>query len=167
MRDLRIKMVLLRSMVAGRCRCEFKCTVSKGIGVIGTLNIDCEIFTDNMSTLVQFLFPCDSLITYMHNFLSYWSIEITSIYSEGHWPIILSFKISFDHYVDVIITAMMSQITSLTIVCSTDAGSDRRKQSSASLAFLQGIHRGPVNSPHKGPLTQKMFPFDDVIMMSV
>ena len=27
-----------------------------------------------------------------------------------------------------------------------------------------GIHRGPVNSPHKGPVTWKMFPFDDVIM---
>ena len=35
----------------------------------------------------------------------------------------------------------------------------------ASLAFVQGIHRGPVNSPHKGPVTRKMFPFDDVIMV--
>ena len=26
---------------------------------------------------------------------------------------------------------------------------------------------GPVNSPHKGPVTRKMFPFDDVIMASV
>ena len=29
---------------------------------------------------------------------------------------------------------------------------------------MRGIHRGPVNSPHKGPVTRKMFPFDDVIM---
>ena len=29
-----------------------------------------------------------------------------------------------------------------------------------------GIHRGPVNSPQKGPVTQKMFPFDDVIMLN-
>ena len=36
--------------------------------------------------------------------------------------------------------------------------------SSASLAFVRGIHRGPVNSPHKWPVTGKMFPFDDVIM---
>ena len=28
-----------------------------------------------------------------------------------------------------------------------------------------GIHRGPVNSPHKWPVTRKMFPFDDVIMV--
>ena len=29
---------------------------------------------------------------------------------------------------------------------------------------MRGIHRGPVNSPHKWLVTQKMFPFDDVIM---
>ena len=40
----------------------------------------------------------------------------------------------------------------------------RNRQSSASLAFVWGIHRGPVNSPHKWPVTRKMFPFDDVIM---
>ena len=33
-----------------------------------------------------------------------------------------------------------------------------------SLAFMRGIHRWPVNSPHKGPVTRKMSPFDDVIM---
>ena len=38
---------------------------------------------------------------------------------------------------------------------------------SASLAFVRGIHRWPVNSPHKGPVTRKMFPFDDVIMGNV
>ena len=45
------------------------------------------------------------------------------------------------------------------------SGADQRKyQSSASLAFVRGIHRWPVNSPHKGPVTRNMFPFDDVIM---
>ena len=29
---------------------------------------------------------------------------------------------------------------------------------------MRGIHRGPVNSPHKWPVTRKMFPFDDVIV---
>ena len=43
-------------------------------------------------------------------------------------------------------------------------GADQRKhESSASLAFVLGIHRWPVDSPHKGPVTRKMFPFDDVI----
>ena len=45
------------------------------------------------------------------------------------------------------------------------SGADQRKhQSSTSLAFARGIHRWPVNSPHEGPVTWKMFPFDDVIM---
>ena len=45
------------------------------------------------------------------------------------------------------------------------SGADQRKhQSSASLAFVRGIHRWPVNSPHKRPVTRKMFSFDDVIM---
>ena len=62
--------------------------------------------------------------------------------------------------------AIASQITSLTIVYSTVCSdADQRKhQSSASLAFVQGIHRGPVNSPHKWPVKREMFPFDDVIM---
>ena len=46
------------------------------------------------------------------------------------------------------------------------SGADHRKhKSSESLVFVRGIHRGPVNSPHKRPVTRKMFPFDDVIMM--
>ena len=63
-------------------------------------------------------------------------------------------------------SAMASQINSLTIVYSTVySGADQRKhQSSASLAFVWGIHRLPVNSPHKRPVTRKMFPFDGVIM---
>ena len=62
--------------------------------------------------------------------------------------------------------AIASQITSLIIVYSTVySDADQRKhQSSASLAFVWGIHRGPVNSPHKWPVTRKMLPFDDVIM---
>ena len=38
------------------------------------------------------------------------------------------------------------------------------RYSSASLAFVRGIHRWPVDSPHKGPVTRKMLPFDDVII---
>ena len=65
--------------------------------------------------------------------------------------------------------AMASQITSLTIVYSTVySGADQRKhQSSTSLTFERGIHRRPVNSPHKWPVTRKMFPFDDVIMSNI
>ena len=69
------------------------------------------------------------------------------------------------HYRDVIMSAMASQITSFWIVYSTLlSGADQRKhQCSASLAFMRGIHQWPVNSSHNGPVTWKMFPFDDVI----
>ena len=66
-------------------------------------------------------------------------------------------------------TMLASQITSLTVVYSiVYSGVNQRKhQSSASLAFVREIHRGPVNFPHKWPVTRKMFPFDDVIMCCV
>ena len=70
------------------------------------------------------------------------------------------------HHSDVIVDTMASQIASLRIVYSiVYSGADQRKhQSSASLAFVQGIHLWPVISPHRGPKTREMFPFDDVIM---
>ena len=63
-------------------------------------------------------------------------------------------------------SALAFHNTSLTIVYTTVySGADQRKhKSSASLAFVRGIHREPVNAPHKGPVARKMFPFDDVSM---
>ena len=73
------------------------------------------------------------------------------------------------HYNDVIMSTMASQITSLMIVYSAVySGTDKRKhQTSSSLIFVMGIHRWTVNSLHKGPVTRKIVPFDDVIMHSV
>ena len=71
---------------------------------------------------------------------------------------ILQFLVKGTHYNDAIMSAMASQITSLTTVYPTVySGADQRKhQSYASLAFVRGIHRWPVNSPNKGPVTRKM-----------
>ena len=94
-------------------------------------------------------FPCHDVI------MNWWeTLWNRSVYYSGK------------HYGDVVIGTVASQITSLTIVYSTVySGADQRKhQSSASLAFVRGIHRGPVNSAYKWPVTRKMFPFDDVIM---
>ena len=68
---------------------------------------------------------------------------------------------------DVIMSAMGSQITSVSIVCSIvySVTDQRKHQSSAALAFVRGILRWPVVSPHKRPVTRKMFPFDDVILL--
>ena len=91
-----------------------------------------------------------------------------------HWsvcivvsPVVFYLKaLKHRHYDDVIMTMLASQITSITVVYSiVYSGVNQRKhQSSASLAFVWEIHRGPVNFPHKWPVTRKMFPFDDVIM---
>ena len=82
----------------------------------------------------------------------------------AHMHSVILYKVSFmwklSHYSDAIMSAVASQITSLTIVYSIAySDADQRK-----LAFVRGIHRWPVNSPHKGPVTRKLFPFDDVIM---
>ena len=63
--------------------------------------------------------------------------------------------------------AMASQFMSFTIVYSTvHSDADQRKhQSSASLAFVRGVHRSPLKSPHKWLVTRKMFPFDDIMML--
>ena len=73
---------------------------------------------------------------------------------------------SAPHYSDIIMSAMASQIICVLIVYSTVwSGADQRKhQSSASLAFVRGIHRWHVNSPHKGPVTRNIFPFHDFIL---
>ena len=70
------------------------------------------------------------------------------------------------HYNDIIIGTIASQITNLTTVYSTVySDADQRKhQSSTLLAFVRGIHQGPVNSPHKWQVTRKMFPLDEFIM---
>ena len=59
------------------------------------------------------------------------------------------------YYSDVIMGAMASQITSLTFIYPTvySGANQRKHQISPSLAFVRGIHRWPVNSPHKMPVT--------------
>ena len=63
---------------------------------------------------------------------------------------------------------MTSQITGVSIVCSVVcSGTDQRKHQSWSLAFVRGIHRGWIDSPHKGSITRKMFPFDEAFMQNI
>ena len=77
------------------------------------------------------------------------------------------------HWSHVIMGWMTSEITSITFFYSTVystvySGAFKRKhQRSASLAFVGGIHRWPVNTPYKCPVPQKMFPFDDVIILAL
>ena len=67
------------------------------------------------------------------------------------------------HYNDVIMSALVSLITNCLFRCRSKKASKLRVTG----LCVRGIHRWPVNSPHKGPVTRKMFPFDDVIMPHV
>ena len=116
------------------------------------------------------IFCCYSLYFHYH-WIKWWHDVIehaASIYPSCWWTTCGCFFVSphYLHYDDVIMGGIASQITSRTIVYSTvySAADQSKHQSSASLAFVRGIHRGPVNSPHKWPVTRKMFPFDGVIM---
>ena len=73
---------------------------------------------------------------------------------------------SLGHYNDVIMSAMASQFTGVSIVCSIvgSCPDQRKHQSSASLAFVREF-TDDRKFPHKGPVTREMFPFDDVIMV--
>ena len=95
------------------------------------------------------------LFSFLHEYVINW-VDRTLFVDQDAWC-----HMTLLHYCDVIMGAVASQITSLAIVYSTVySDADQRKhQSSASLAFV-----GQVNSPHKWPVTWKMFPFDDVIM---
>ena len=70
------------------------------------------------------------------------------------------------HFNAVIMGTVASQDIGVSIVYPTvcSGAHQRKHQSSASLAFVRGIHQWPTNSPHKGIVTREMFPFDDVIM---
>ena len=91
------------------------------------------------------------------------------LYTPDACPMLMSIDSNehMQHYRHVIMDAKASQINSVPIVYSTVcSGADQRKhQSSASLTFVRGIHRGWVNYPHKGSVTRRMFPFEDVIMV--
>ena len=105
-------------------------------------------------------------VSVMHSFRMRLQIpwRVTTAYDDINF-MLMRFMV-FTHYNDIIMSTMASQITSLAIVYSTVySGTDQRKhQSSASLAFAWRIHRWPINYPHKGPVTRRMFPFDDVII---
>ena len=138
----------------------------------------------NLTTFFDFGWPRSRALRYVREFTLVtkwrnspeWHIcnicqtrdDFYSIFTCLMWFLIhVNLKINHIHYNDVIMSTMASLITSVSIVYPTlySAADQRKYQSSVLLAFVRGIHRRPVNSPHKGSVTRKMFPFDDVIML--
>ena len=75
-------------------------------------------------------------------------------------------KKSIRYYSDIIMSAMASQITGVSVVYSTVCSGAHKKHIKAlrHWPLWVEINRWPVNSPHKGPVTRKFFPFDGVVM---
>ena len=100
----------------------------------------------------------------LHNFVIVnvlWNLEILCRLSHKYGDI---------NYSDAMMSAMASQITGVLSADSTvcSGANQRKHQSSASLAFVRGIQQGATGEPpHKGSVTRKMFPFDDVIMWDI
>ena len=120
----------------------------------------------NQTTLLRVLVRSHTTLQYFKFNTMNHNLTLLQSTSSESCPQFTPCRVLLYHCNDVIMSAMASQITSLTSVYPTVyAGADQRQhQSSASLAFVWGIHRWAVNSPHKGPVTQEIFPFDDVIM---
>ena len=123
-----------------------------------------ECFFKTLFGLTNNELICITIFFFGRNHL--WPVEC---YTDRRIPLIKCQKrrIRFHHYKDVVMGTVASQITSVSIVCQkVCSGADQRKhQTSASLAYGRAIRRWPVDSTHKGPVTRKMLPFDDVIMM--
>ena len=104
--------------------------------------------------IFHFKFKADVTLPYLYNGISYaWNV------SEANKVDRDAVAQASSHYGDVIMTRIASQITSLTVVYSiVYSGADQRKhQSSASLAFVQGIHRDRWIPRTKGQLRGKCF----------
>ena len=127
---------------------------------------------DQKSTLIQAITWCRQPIHHYQgqcwpsSVMTYgiiWLQGVNSQYLHWWWPCDAMYLAI--HYNDIIMSVMVSPITSLKTVYSTVySRTDQRKyQSSAPLAYVQGIHQWPMNSLHKGPVIGKMFPFDDIM----
>ena len=129
------------------CSNFFACPATKSMHFFNLLILNADInCTNSLTRLVVLFAPSHQRVGYVQ---------------PREWPCM-----SVYHYSDDIMGMMAPQITSVSIVYSTvcSAAYQIKHQSSTSVAFVRGIHRWPVNSPHKGPVTRKMSPFDDFIM---
>ena len=106
------------------------------------------------------------------SFLSRW-IGLSlhgSLLNHWQWITMNAYVDSQSCWLPIIVTSLWTRcrLESLDSRLFTQPFTDKRKnQSSVPLVFVRGIHRWPVNSPHKGPVTPKVFPFDDVIIRQV
>ena len=139
-----------------------------GVGVVGVLLIANQLrrdpFNETSNVFIFVAIGMDNISCHQFDDKLLPKSILTYHQVDSEWPGIQDFAAC--HYSDVIMRAMASQIAGVSIVCTAVCSDKKTHQSFASLAFVRGIHRWPVNSPHKGSVTRKMFPFDTVIILS-
>ena len=114
------------------------------------------VFTALMENNVKIIAKLPDIVTWLCGFLAGNEIKFPKALGLIRLYISCGKSLEWRHYECPLIVYWT--------VCS---GADQRKnQSSASLAFARGLHHWwPVNSQHKGPVTRKLLPFDDVIIV--
>ena len=159
-------------LACGRCGCNCICLMLQLILSFNVWNNYCEIslrwtseeLVDNKSTVGQIMAWCHQVTSYY--LTQFWSSSLMSYgvtrgpFYQHELPFITAWRsdyIVYKHYNDIIMTTIVSQITSLTVVYSTVySDADQRKhQSSASLAFVWGVSRWIPRT--KGQLRGKCF----------
>ena len=93
-----------------------------------------------------------------------WSMLSTYMSTLNATIMAATVNYSFQHYNDVIMSAMASQITGVSTVCSTAVLVVDEKAKLRVTGLCEGNPPVTCGFPHKGPVTRKMFPFDDIIM---
>ena len=140
--------IVFNSLAPRKCGCNFTSIISELISKLDILNLCSEVALRR--------FPQDPTLdksTSREPILTKLRLNMASLgdnelkcwsgLSDSLSIVRLCEKINPQHYSDVIMTTLASQITSLTVVYSivySDAY-QRKHQSSASLAFVWGIHR--------------------------
>ena len=82
-----------------------------------------------------------------------WALQSSIFYTRVHYSDVIKGAMTSHHPHDCLLNRLFRRRTTNTPKLYT------------SLAFVRGIHRWPVNSPHKWPVTRNIFPFDDVIIL--
>ena len=116
------------------------------------------IYKESLSLLYSMGYATHDIgcfIIYIYATYPAWREEM---FDKKEWQYIYTARTNniswFIHYSDVIMSAMASQITNL---LNRSFMHWSKHQNSASLAFVRGIHRWPVDSPHRGPVTRRCF----------
>ena len=141
-----IKLILSPRWASSLCAAKFQ--------LVKKLEMECILSLDN--NLLR-LTPESCISTY--GIISiFYDKSYNWFCRQSIWHDIVSVQ-----YSDVIISVMASLITGVSLFTQpfVQAQMKKKHQSPASLVFVRAIQRWPVNYPHKGPATRKMFPFDE------